>query len=170
MTILEWRIPKMGTIVPKLRTQRGFLPFTGYIVLGTGLIVLVLGIALKVQTERLRSVKAEYESFKTQVRVVGEAQEARTKAEVKRQQEVTKNVEADYSKRLTKLRADYARLRDSRSSGRDLSGLSIPPASVDAIPADAIPLAAICAETTEQLVSLQEWVKGQASKPGAPSP
>jgi len=134
-----------------------------YAALGGLVVIAGLSVALSVQSSRLKAVKAEYEAFQTQVRVVGEAQEARTKAEVKRQQEVTKNVEADYSKRLAKLRADYARLRDSNTSRGVLPAVPATARSPDAETRDQQLLGILqhAEEQTLRLIELQEWVMRQ---------
>ena len=69
----------------------------------------------------------------------------------------------EYAKNLDRLRADYQRLRKqyADSSGGGLSKVPDSAKSIDAIPADCLPLAADAAETTLTLVALQEWVTEQ---------
>ena len=140
--------------------QKGFIFPSLYIYLGLGLIVLSLGIALKVQTSRLESCKAEHKAFVSEVERLGKEAQVKVKQEIERQKKVTKDVSSDYETRLNLLRDTYARLRDSRSGS--MPPIPNAPRSIDEVSTDSIPLAGICAETTQQLNSLQAWVKAQS--------
>jgi hypothetical protein len=142
--------------------QKGFIQLSlmGYLTIGFSLIVLSLGIALKVQTSRLESCQENHTRFLTEVELLGNKAQEKVNKEIERQKKVNKDVSSDYETRLNYLRDTYTRLRDSRSGSMP----SIPnaPRSLDEIPPDSIPLAGICAETTQQLNSLQAWVKAQS--------
>ncbi len=144
--------------------QKGFIALspTGYIALGLGLIVLTLGIALKVQSARLDACKAEHQSFVSTVAEIGRQAEIDKNKEIERQKKVTKDVSSDYENRLNLLRDTYARLRDQRSGGGSMPPIPNTPRSIDDLTPDSIPLAGICAETTQQLNSLQNWIKAQS--------
>lgn len=140
--------------------QKGFISGL-YIYLGLGLIVLVLGTAVKVQSSRLESCKAEHAAFVANVERLGLEAKEKAKQEIERQKKVTQDVSSDYEKRLNHLRDTYARLRDQRSGSGSMPAVPNAPRSLDEITTDSIPLAGICAETTQQLNSLQDWVKAQ---------
>lgn len=97
--------------------QQGFvaLPITSWIMLGMGAIILILGIAVKFQTVRLESCRAESIAFRESVRVQGEAAEKKAKEQEKADK--LKKEKADEN--LRKLRATNAdlnrRLRDNAS-------------------------------------------------------
>ena len=99
--------------------------------------------------------------IKSEVERLGLEAKEKVKREIERQEKVTKDVSTDYEKRLDYLRDTYNRLRDSRSGG--VPSVPEAPRSIDEIPANAIPLGAVCAETTQQLISLQEWIKAQSN-------
>jgi hypothetical protein len=81
-------------------------------------------IALKVQTSRLASVKAEYAGFVAQTKAIGEIQEAKTKLENDRLIKIAKDANNENSIAHTKLADVAKRLRD-RDSRRGL----VPPAT-----------------------------------------
>lgn len=143
--------------------QKGFIFPSLYIYAGLGLIVLTLGIAVKVQTARLAAKTAEYDSFVSTVAEIGRQAEIDKNKEIERQKKVTKDVSSDYENRLNLLRDTYARLRDQRSGSGSMPPIPNAPRSIDEISTDSIPLAGICAETTQQLNSLQNWIKAQSS-------
>lgn len=142
--------------------QKGFIFPSLYIYLGFGTIVLILGTLLKVQSSRLESCKAEHAAFVSQVERLGIEAKEKAKQEIERQKKVTKDVSSDYEKRLNLLRDTYTRLRDQRSGSGSMPPVPNAPRSIDEVSTDSIPLAGICAETTQQLNSLQEWVKAQS--------
>jgi hypothetical protein len=144
--------------------QRGFIQLSlmGYIVAGLTVAMIITLALLKVQTSRLESCKAEHQAFVSEVARIGKEAQEKTKQEIERQKKVTKDVSSDYEKRLNLLRDTYARLRDQRSGQGGLPPVPNAPRSIDEVSTDSIPLAGICAETTQQLTSLQEWVKAQS--------
>ena len=99
--------------------SKGFIFPSLYIALISGAIVLVLGIALKVQSSRLESCKAEHKAFVSEVERLGN--EAKVKAEFTNKQNIKLKEKADAE--LNKLRADNAkfkRLRDEYTRERRL--------------------------------------------------
>lgn len=101
--------------------------------------------------------------FAEQVRIEGEKQTRRTAEIIAKGKQITEDMSHEYAKNLDRLRADYQRLRKqyADSSGGGLSKVPDSAKSIDAIPADCLPLAADAAETTLTLVTLQEWVTEQ---------
>ena len=142
--------------------QKGFIFPSLYIYLGLGLIVLTLGTLLKVQSSRLESCKAEHQAFVNEVERLGKEAQLKVKQEIERQKKVTKDVSSDYENRLNLLRDTYARLRDQRSGQGGMPPVPNAPRSIDEISTNSIPLAGICAETTQQLNSIQNWIKAQS--------
>ena len=134
----------------------------GYLTIGFSIIVLSLGIALKIQTSRLESCQENHTRFLTEVERLGKEAQIKVNKEIERQKKVTNDVSTDYEKRLNYLRDTYDRLRDQRSGSGSMPPIPNAPRSIDEIPSDGLPLAAQCAETTQQLVSLQAWVKAQS--------
>jgi hypothetical protein len=101
-----------------------------------------------------------YESFRTEVSLRAKVQEEHVKSVVKEQERVTDETVKGWSAAMDVVRADYAKRLRNAGSGQ-MPGISKPPRSIDAIPADALPIAAECAETTLTLVTLQGWVRNQ---------
>lgn len=101
--------------------------------------------------------------FAEQVRIEGEKQTRRTAEIIAKGKQITEDMSHEYAKNLDRLRADYQRLRKqyADSSGGGLSKVPDSAKSIDAIPADCLPLAADAAETTLTLVALQEWITEQ---------
>ena len=102
--------------------------------------------------------------FAEQVRIEGERQARRTAEIIANGKQITEDMSHEYAKNLDRLRADYQRLRKqyADSSGGGVSKVPDSAKSIDAIPADCLPIAADAAETTLMLVTLQEWVSSQA--------
>ena len=125
------------------------------------------------EQQQRRAIVAEEKLviFAEQVRAQGEKAERRTAELIATAKTISMQKDADYAKNLDRLRADYQRLRQQyasqRAAGGGVSALPEAPRSVDAIPADALPLAAECAETTLTLESLQSWVKEQEQADGS---
>ena len=80
------------------------------------------------------------------------------------QQEITKKADEQHGKDIATLRAIYQRLREQSSSS---TMPTIPQAATDAYGTTAYyvsiapELAGRCAETTQQVVNLQEWIESQ---------
>lgn len=107
--------------------QSGFitLPFTAYIAIGASAVILGLSIAVKVQSSRLASCKAEFAAFQADVKAKGEA--AKKEADRINAENARKKEKSDAErKRLLTINAGLAdRLRDN--AGRS----SLPPTTSD---------------------------------------
>jgi hypothetical protein len=101
----------------------------------------------------------DFNDYKREVANAVAAQEAHVES-VKKQQEITTTaIQKEYDAKLTLLRNYYANgVRQPNTS--KLPTLSNTANGLDAITAYNL-LAGQCAETTQQLVSLQEWINGQ---------
>jgi hypothetical protein len=103
----------------------------------------------------------DYKAFKIEVEHTAQAQEANVKSIQKQQALVTKSVEKEYEAKLAAVRNYYksTSVWNNPSSGK-VSGISPSPSAIDVITAYNV-LAGQCAETTQQIVSLQSWLNEQ---------
>lgn len=95
--------------------------------------------------------------YKTSVEVAAKAQEEKVKSIRSQQELVTKGIQNEYEAKLSAIRAYYGGMHNSSSGA--MPSLSNPSAGINGSPADQL---LACAATTQQLVSLQEWVKEQS--------
>ena len=107
----------------------------------------------------LKSQIMTYEEFKAKVEAAAKAQEAHVESIQKQHELVTKGIANEYDAKLALLRQYYSNgVRQPNSSS--VSNLSSTSAIANASAAYA-ELIGQCAETTQQLVSLQEWINAQ---------
>ena len=102
----------------------------------------------------------KYVNFKAEVESVAKVQEAKVESIQKQQDLVTKGIKNEYEAKLSAVRNFYSSGVRNPSSGA-VSGISPAPKGTDAETAYPI-LAGQCAETTQQLVSIQDWINQQA--------
>jgi hypothetical protein len=108
--------------------------------------------------------KEKFDAYKVEVQTIAKAQEENTKRIIESQKQITQKAEKQHEKDVSSLRAIYDRLRKSTSS----SAVSAVP-DTTANPAEATAyylavapeLATQCGETTQQVVSLQNWINDQ---------
>lgn len=100
-----------------------------------------------------------YKQYRAQVEAQGKQAEIKAQ-EVKKEQELaTKGIEDAYKSKINTIRVGYDRLHDTRSSSMS----TIPNTTIRFNDATAnMVLAEQCAETTQQLISMQDWIKLQA--------
>ena len=102
---------------------------------------------------------SRYVEYKKSVEIAAKIQEEKVKSIRSQQELVTKGVEKEYEAKLNLLRQYYANgVRQPNTS--KLPTISNTTNGLDAITAYNL-LAGQCAEATQQLVSLQEWINGQ---------
>ena len=102
---------------------------------------------------------SKYLDFKKEVEIAAKTQEAKVESIQKQHELVTKGISNEYDAKLALLRQYYANgVRQPNSSS--VPNLSAATSFADANTAYAI-LAGQCAETTQQIVSLQEWINAQ---------
>jgi hypothetical protein len=103
----------------------------------------------------------DYKAFKIEVEHTAQAQEANVKSIQKQQALVTKGITNEYEAKLAAVRQYYksTSVWNNPSSGK-VSGISTSPSATDVITAYNV-LAGQCAETTQQIVSLQSWLNEQ---------
>ena len=103
---------------------------------------------------------SKYLDFKKEVEIAAKVQEAKVESITKQQELVTKGIANEYDAKLAALRNYYKSTSVWNSNGSKMSGLSTAPSATDVI-ASYNQLASACAETTQQLVSLQDWLNQQ---------
>lgn len=100
--------------------QRGFIQLSvmAWAAIAAGVVIVALGIAVKVQTSRLDSVKAEYAQFKATTEAIGKAAELAKKKQEADDKERKGKADAENAKTkrdLAGLYDAYRSLRDQRS-------------------------------------------------------
>ena len=102
------------------------LSSTGWIAVGAAVLIAALGIAVKVQTDRLDAAKAEYAAFKTKVEILGE--QAEKAAKIRELEDLAIKKRADDENAKTK--RDLAGVYDAyRSLRAQRAGSSLLPAA-----------------------------------------
>lgn len=100
--------------------------------------------------------KREFNAYKEKVAWEAAAQERITQKTIDKQKQAAKEVQGDYEKRIADIRRAYGRVYNNGA------GL-MPPATSTTCGIDATTaynaLAESCAETTQQLISLQDFIK-----------
>ena len=103
----------------------------------------------------------DFNDYKQEVSNAVKAQEAHVESVKKQQALVTKGIENEYEAKITALRNYYKSTSVwNNGSTSKMSGLSAAPSATDVI-ASYNELAGNCAQTTQQLVSLQAWLNEQ---------
>jgi hypothetical protein len=103
----------------------------------------------------------DFKEYKLEVSNAAKAQEAHVESIKKQQALVTKGIENEYDAKLTALRNYYKSTSVwNNGSTSKVPGLSPAPSATDVIASYNV-LAGQCAETTQQIVSLQDWLNGQ---------
>jgi hypothetical protein len=103
---------------------------------------------------------SQYLDYKKEVEIAAKQQEAHVESIKKQQELTTTSIQKEYDAKLALLRLYYANGVRQPNSGNLPTNTGIAPKPIDAIAAYNL-LVGQCAETTQQLVSLQEWLTGQ---------
>ena len=128
--------------------------FNSYVI-GILLVVSVLSFAYG------RHEHTKYLKFKTEVENAAKEQEAHVESIKKQQELVNKGIENEYEAKLSAIRNYYKSTSVwNNSSSSKVPGISTAP-SVTNVIASYNELAGACVETTQQLISLQDWIKEQ---------
>jgi hypothetical protein len=100
-----------------------------------------------------------FADFKNEVQIVAEKQIAENKAKEKEQQLVNKGVEDAYKANLSNVHSFYNGLLNTSSGTTS----SIPKATfvINGQTLNVVSLAEQCANTTEQVIALQDWINQQ---------
>lgn len=103
----------------------------------------------------------KFEAYKQQVDVVAAKKEAENISIQKQQDLISKGITNEYEAKIAAIRNYYAdRVRNPNASG---GGLSVIPQATIGIDGKATNLELACAYTTQQLVSLQDWLNDQVN-------
>jgi hypothetical protein len=97
--------------------------------------------------------KQRFDTYKADIEAQVKAQEAINEATKKQQDIIGKSIRSDYENKLSALKHYYNGVRQQSSTS-----LSTLPNSSISINAETPNLELACASSTQQLVSLQEWV------------
>ena len=101
----------------------------------------------------------DYVVFKAQTEAVAQKQIAENEAKIKEQEIINKGAEREYQANLNNVHNFYQRMLND-TSGSAVSSIPNPTSLADA-KAQYIQLASSCAATTQQLVSIQDWINEQ---------
>lgn len=103
----------------------------------------------------------KFQAYKQQVAVVAAQKEAENISVKKQQDLISKGISNEYEAKIAAIRNYYAdRMRNPNTSSGSLS--PIPPTTIG-IDGKVTNLELACAYTTQQLVSLQDWVREQVA-------
>ena len=103
----------------------------------------------------------DFNDYKREIQNAAKAQEAHVESIKKQQALVTKGIENEYEAKLSTIRNYYKSTSVwNNPNSSKVSGISAAPSAADVI-ASYNQLASACAETTQQVVSLQEWLNQQ---------
>ena len=104
---------------------------------------------------------SRYIEYKKSVEIIAKTQEAKVESIQKQHELVTKGIANEYEAKLTALRNYYKSTSVwNNPSSSKVSGISTAPTVADVATAYNL-LAGSCAETTQQVVSLQDWINAQ---------
>lgn len=152
----------------------GLNPATLYLIVGLVITNLLTGFLWQLsandaqhQKERTAVCEARFESYRKQVEALGKLQEQKTAEVIAASNLAVEETRKKYEANLDRLRADYQRLRNQYASARtspvpapDIGTRELDAATKDAV-SDPVRLAAECAETTLNLIWLQEHERQQ---------
>ena len=152
----------------------GLTPVTLYIIAGLVFTNLLTAFAwqwqrhsTQAEKERVVICQTKFDSFKQQVEVLGKQQEKKVAEVIAASNLAVEETRKKYEANLDRLRADYQRMRQQYASARtspvpapDISTRGIDAATENAV-SDPVRLATECAETTLNLIWLQEHERQQ---------
>jgi len=99
----------------------------------------------------------KYNTFKAEVDAVAKEQEANNKKIVVQQDKVSKRIKDDYETKINDIKRKYANSVFIDTSSGAVSSIPNPASGANEISPDPV-FTQQCAETTEQLKALQEWI------------
>lgn len=112
------------------------------------------------------ATQEKFDAYKNEVAILAKAQQDKNEYKKKIQSQINNKSEADHEKSISNIRGVYSTIRVQHNSGS--CGVSkVPdtakqPAEAASYYVSVAPELAIgCAETTQQLVDLQDWIKQQ---------
>jgi len=105
-----------------------------------------------------------YAEYKTEVVAAGEKQIAENKAKAKEQEIINENVAKTYQDNINNIHAFYGRMLDTSSGAMSPNGTAT--ITINGQTHNLLSVAEQCAQTTEQLESLQDWINQQVGIDG----
>ena len=101
-----------------------------------------------------------FEAFQAKTEEAGKAQEAQTQLIVKQEQSINQQTKDAYEKEIANLKSIYSRRVFINPSSGQVSSVPIATDRANETSPDQL-FTQQCAETTEQLNALQQWIKDQ---------
>jgi len=100
-----------------------------------------------------------YAEYKADVVAAGERQIAENKAKAKEQEIINDNVAKTYQDNINNIHTFYGRMLDTSSGAMSLNGTAT--ITINGQAYNLLSVAEQCAQTTQQLESLQDWINQQ---------
>lgn len=125
-------------------------PIYKYIAIG----VAVLGLFGVGYYKGYSAEKERFDSFKAELAAQVKAQELINQSTKKQQDIISKSIRSEYEAKLSALKSYYGGMRQQSST----NSLSTLPSSTIGLDGKTINLELACSYTTQQLVSLQDWI------------
>jgi len=100
-----------------------------------------------------------FADFKNQVEIVAQKQQIETKAKIKEQEIINANVKQTYQANIDNIHNFYSGLHNASSGSMSYNANST--ITIDGKAIDILLVAEQCAKTTQQLISLQDWINQQ---------
>ena len=98
--------------------------------------------------------------FKQEVQIAGEKQQAETAAKIKEQELINRGVTDAYNANVSNIHNFYNRMLDTNSGAMSTNGTAA--ITINGETHNLLLVAEQCADTTTQLISLQDWINQQA--------
>ena len=105
-----------------------------------------------------------YAEYKTEVVAAGERQIAENKAKAKEQEIINENVAKTYQDNINNIHAFYGRMLNPSSGAMSPNGTAT--ITINGQTHNLLSVAEQCAQTTQQLESLQDWINQQVGIDG----
>lgn len=128
--------------------------------------VVALGVLIGCYAKGRMDEHKKFVAYKAEVAATAKAQQDKLNALVAQQKQISKKAEVQHEKSLASIRSTYAALRVRSQSGSGAvsavpDATKQPDAAAAYYVSVAPELAVSCAETTQQLIDLQEWTVDQ---------
>ena len=102
-----------------------------------------------------------FSDYRQEVQIAGEKQQAETAAKIKEQEIINENVKQTYEARIAGINAFYSGMHNNGSSA--MSNDPNATITINGETHNLLLVAQQCAQTTEQLITLQDWVNQQVN-------
>ena len=122
--------------------------------------ILLIGLVCGIFFAGWHTRDRDFTIYKDQVRIAAEKQQAQTDAKIKEQEIINENIKQTYEARLTSIHSFYSGMLNTRSGV--VSSDPNATITINGQTHNLLLVAEQCAQTTEQLMTLQSWVNQQA--------